>query len=209
MKNWFFTVVPDAEASAALVRAVRALGSAVAGRWALFDRLGSVVADAVVAVAGRTEKSSKENIEIREKNRTSPILPDARVWDVGRGLAVVLLLAVDFVVVVVVVVVVVDARVDRVGRETGFVAVGRVLDAVGNVADADGLVASGAVERIVVCWLGDDAFVAAAVVFGAVDGRVGLIEVLTVGRPAAVVFAVVVVVELAVVTGFAFVGMSR
>ena len=48
------TVVPEADTSVPLVRAARAVGSAVAGRWALLDRLGSVVVDALVAVAGRT-----------------------------------------------------------------------------------------------------------------------------------------------------------
>lgn len=60
------TVVPPAEADAsvALERAARALGSAVAGRCALFDRLGSAVADALVAVAGRTEEDQRGDADV-------------------------------------------------------------------------------------------------------------------------------------------------
>jgi hypothetical protein len=182
------------------------VGSAVDGRFALFERLGTVVVDPPVAVDGLdARRQVKQIIHLTEE--WIWFLPVARLCDVGRSFVAVVLL-VD--------VAVRDAAVEDVACEEppvalleavfagGFVdgwggrALVFVVEAVGTVDD-EGL-PSGAVESVVVCWSDGDV---GSEAFGTVEGRVVFVTGLTVDRDAAVVVVVVVVVELA--AGFGFV----
>ncbi len=90
MKFISLTAVPEPP-SAAADCAVRDVAPAVAGRLALFERLGAVVVDALVAVDGLVARK-KEKIKYLLNRRINLFLLVARLCDVGRSFVTVVLL---------------------------------------------------------------------------------------------------------------------